>query len=190
MARKNCQTCGRAQAVCLCPWLQKIENPINLTVLRHGSEVDHALNTVEIIKSCLTNITVIDGEVFEPISGAVLIYPGETAKPLEDVSFESPAKTYILLDGTWRKTRKMIYLNPWLMDLPQVTLPALKSNYILRKKSPEGFSTLEAAVSLFTQLEQNTPKYEPLLLAMQQMLKYQIEFMGEETFEKHFKDRL
>ena len=83
----------------------------------------------------------------------------------------------------------MLYLNPWLDDLPKVSLPSMKSSYILRKKSPEGFSTLEAVVGLLCHSDPVKDKYSPLLAAMNQMMQFQIDRMGEEIFQKHFGSR-
>ena len=189
MSRLKCSACGRPQAVCLCPWISSIDNKFHITVLRHKSETSHALNTTEILNLSLSNITVIDGEIFEEIENAALIFPSDYSQQIEDVS-ELNFKTFILLDGTWRKARKIIYLNPWLEKLPAISLPAVKSSYILRKKSPEGFSTLEATVSLLSQLENDENKFTPLLKTMNQMLQFQIDRMGKETFDKHFGSRL
>ena len=91
MKRRKCEKCGRALKVCLCPWLTDIDNQHAILILRHKSEVKHALNTVEILKRCLTNITVLDGEVFDGSeclrSGftPVLIFPGEGAQQVDEL---------------------------------------------------------------------------------------------------------
>ena len=73
----------------------------------------------------------------------------------------------IVLDATWRKSRKMLYRNPPLHRLPRLSLKGLpSSSYRIRKAhSPEQLSTLEATCAALTQLEGNTKKYQPLLAA-------------------------
>lgn len=53
----------------------------------------------------------------------------------------------ILLDGTWRKAKKMWMLNPWLHDLPSWHFGQPPENqYRMRKTNLEhSLSTLEAA---------------------------------------------
>ena len=198
MKRRKCEKCGRAQKVCLCSWLTEIDNRHAVLVLRHKSEVKHALNTVEILKNCLTNITVLDGEVFDeekcllPGFIPILLFPGEDAQKLEELPGQNEKVRYlfIVIDGTWKKARKIIYLNSFLQKLPKVELTLDKSRYILRKKAPEGFSTLEAVAGLLGQLEGDEEKFKPLYKALDQMMQFQIEAMGKEVFERHFSGRL
>ena len=73
----------------------------------------------------------------------------------------------VILDGTWRKSRKMFYENPLLQALPRLALVDTPlSQYIIRKAhKPEQLSTLEAAGYALMQLERNSEKYHPLLNA-------------------------
>ena len=73
----------------------------------------------------------------------------------------------IVLDGTWRKSRKMLVLNLALQQLPRLSLaPLLASRYLIRKAHRPGqLSTLEATCAALAQLEGNTGKFEPLLKA-------------------------
>ena len=73
----------------------------------------------------------------------------------------------IVLDGTWRKSRKMLYLNPFLQQLPRLSLTPLQaSRYLIRQAHRPGqLSTLEATCAALAQLEGDTGKFEPLLNA-------------------------
>jgi DTW domain-containing protein YfiP len=73
----------------------------------------------------------------------------------------------IVLDGTWRKSRKMLYLNPLLQKLPRLPLANVPaSQYAIRKAhSAAQLSTLEAACYALMQLEDSDEKYRPLLTA-------------------------
>ncbi|BBP46601.1 hypothetical protein THMIRHAS_19740 [Thiosulfatimonas sediminis] len=69
---------------------------------------------------------------------------------------EQPQPIQILvLDGTWRKTYKLLQLNPRLAELPRIQLaPQQASKYRIRKqKNALSLSTLEAVGQLLTQLE-------------------------------------
>ena len=73
----------------------------------------------------------------------------------------------IVLDGTWRKSRKMLHLNPPLQQLPRLSLQGLPAaRYLIRKAHRPGqLSTLEATCAALAQLEGNPDKFEPLLKA-------------------------
>ena len=73
----------------------------------------------------------------------------------------------IVLDGTWRKSRKMLYLNPLLQHLPRLALRNMPaSGYRIRKAhKPDQLSTLEATCAALAQLEGNAEPFAPLLAA-------------------------
>jgi DTW domain-containing protein YfiP len=52
----------------------------------------------------------------------------------------------VVLDGTWRNTRELMLLNPWLATLPVLGLAgSSQSEYVLRKSQHQaGLSTIEA----------------------------------------------
>jgi DTW domain-containing protein len=73
----------------------------------------------------------------------------------------------IVLDGTWRKSRKMLYLNPLLHALPRLALRDMPaSSYRIRKAhKPDQLSTLEATCAALAQLESDAGRFAPLLRA-------------------------
>src|SRR5205809_1132418 len=73
----------------------------------------------------------------------------------------------IVLDGTWRKSRKMLYLNPLLQHLPRLSLQGMPaSNYRIRKAhKPDQLSTLQATCAALMQLERRVEPFQPLLRA-------------------------
>ncbi len=60
----------------------------------------------------------------------------------------------VVLDGTWRKSRKMLYLNSVLQRLPRLPLTDLPpSHYLIRKAHlPNQLSTLEASCHALARL--------------------------------------
>jgi len=191
LKRAKCPACERPEKVCLCPWLEKVDNKFPIIVLRHKSEAGHALNTVNILKKSLENITVYDGETFSPEiipKKSFLIYPGEDSQSFKESPLDQKS-TLVLLDGSWKKTRKIIYLNPWLEELPKVSLPFQSSRYFLRKQREDGFSTLEAAHSALSYLEPKN-NFEPLLNCLDKMMELQSKFIGAEKMSEHFGERM
>ena len=61
----------------------------------------------------------------------------------------------VLLDGTWRKSRKMLHLNPALSTLPRLALPpSTPSGYHIRKaQAPGQLSSFEAGMLALAQLQ-------------------------------------
>ncbi len=73
----------------------------------------------------------------------------------------------VVLDGTWRKSRKMLHLNPLLQHLPRLSLHDLPaSHYLIRKAHrPDQLSTLEATCAALEQLDGYAGRTAALLAA-------------------------
>lgn len=87
----------------------------------------------------------------------------------------APATRLIVLDGTWRKSRKMLALNPLLQALPRLALtPTAPSRYLIRKAHQPGqLATLEATCLALSQLEGFAARYAPLLAAFERHMAAQ-----------------
>ncbi len=85
----------------------------------------------------------------------------------------------VVIDATWRKSRKMLYLNPVLQSLPRMTLiGAPPSIYTIRKAHRENqLSTLEATCYALPQLETREVDYAPVLMAMRRFVAQQSAFV-------------
>lgn len=170
--------------------------PYRVLLLQHPSEVNHALNTARLAALGLNNAELIVGEVFDdlpkllncPGYQARLLFPAEDAQPLQAYSSAPDEQPLLLVvpDGTWRKARKLLHLNPLLAALPQVTLAAgAVSRYRLRKApGPGALSTIEAIVQALQTLEAPT-SFEPLLKPFEALIDGQIAAMGEEVFQRN-----
>lgn len=112
-----------------------------------------------------------EGKAIQPI----LLYPdtSEDGRIEKSPAFIPPSTDatiqlrLIVLDGTWRKSREMLYLNRLLQQLPRLPLSDLPaSHYRIRKAhKPDQLSTFEASCYALIQLEKNSEKYQPLLQA-------------------------
>lgn len=201
MPRAQCPRCLRPQTHCLCSLIPQMDSRTRVLLLQHPSEVNHALNTAKLAALGLSNAELRVGEVFDDLAEwlnppgyqARLLFPGDDAQPIG--ASESPDERVPLLlvvpDGTWRKVRKMLHLNPLLAQLPRVTLPdGAVSRYRLRKApGPGALSTLEAIVQALEILE--APRsYAPLLRPFEALIDRQIEAMGIETYQRNHAGRL
>ncbi len=198
MSRIQCPRCLRPQTHCLCPLIPRLDSRTRVLLLQHPSEVNHALNTARLAALGLTNAELIVGEVFEDLPAllnrpgyrARLLFPADDAQPIEAYGESDEPLLLVVPDGTWRKARKMLHLNPLLAALPRVTLAeGGVSRYRLRKApGPGALSTIEAIVQALQTLEA-AASFEPLLKPFEALIEGQIAAMGEETFQRNHGDR-
>ncbi|AXJ03872.1 DTW domain-containing protein [Pseudomonas fluorescens] len=194
MSRPQCPRCLRPQTHCLCPLIPSLDSRTRVLLLQHPSEVNHALNTARLAALGLNNAELIVGEVFEdlptllnrPGYRARLLFPAEDAQPMQTYAASDEPLLLVVPDGTWRKARKMLHLNPLLAALPRVTLAeGGVSRYRLRKApGPGALSTIEAIVQALQTLEAPA-SFDPLLKPFEALIEGQIAAMGEETFQRN-----
>ncbi|PWE39711.1 tRNA-uridine aminocarboxypropyltransferase [Pseudomonas prosekii] len=194
MPRIHCPRCLRPQTHCLCPLIPRLDSRTRVLLLQHPSEVNHALNTARLAALGLTNAELIVGEVFEDLPSllnrpgyqARLLFPTDDAQSLQAYAENALPLLLVVPDGTWRKARKMLHLNPLLAALPRVTLAdGGVSRYRLRKApEPGALSTVEAIVQALQVLEAPT-SFEPLLKPFEALIEGQIAAMGEEVFQRN-----
>ncbi|MBX9714871.1 MAG: DTW domain-containing protein [Pseudomonadaceae bacterium] len=195
-ARARCGRCQRPQSHCLCALIPQLQSRTRVLILQHPEESRHALNTARLAALGLINGELQVGEQFadlaswlaDPAYQACLLFPGDDAQPLATVAASASERPLLLVvpDGTWRKARKLLYLNPLLAALPRVCLPTgLESRYRLRKAPMAGaLSTLEAIVVALEALE--TPQsFAALLQPFEALIDGQIAAMGEPTYQRN-----
>jgi DTW domain-containing protein YfiP len=167
--------------------------------VQHPDEAKHALNTARLAALGLCNSELLVAEqlpqlaelLANPAYHACLLFPGPDAQPLSAANQPlagSDGRPLLLVvpDGTWRKARKLLYLNPLLAGLPRVALPeGLSSRYRLRKAPMAGaLSTLEAIVTALNLLEA-PQSFDPLLKPFEALIEGQIAAMGADTFARN-----
>lgn len=194
MSRAQCARCVRPQTHCLCQLIPQLDSYTRVLLLQHPSEVNHALNTARLAALGLTNAELRVGEVFEDLQAllnppgyqACLLFPGEGAQLLQPGIAGDRKLLLVVPDGTWRKARKLLHLNPLLAQLPRVTLPeGAQSRYRLRKApGPGALSTVEAIVQALEILETPT-SFAPLLHPFEALIEGQIEAMGADTYQRN-----
>lgn len=185
--RAVCAVCLRAQAACICHWVRPVASSAELLILQHPMEVSNAKGSARLLHLCLANSSMLVGEQFPEEAlraavhgggrAAVLLYPDTPehaslglppAPALDPGWLRHPAELrVVVLDGTWRKSRKMLYLNPLLQGLPRLALSDLPaSQYAIRKAhAPDQMSTLEASCYALMRVEGQAEKFQPLLHA-------------------------
>ena len=118
---------------------------------------------------------------------SILLYPDSPQAPMTGMPAPAAAVALdvpdlsrtrlIVLDGTWRKSRKMLYLNPLLQQLPRLALRDMPaSHYRIRKAhKPDQLSTLEATCAALAQMDGNAEAWVPLLAAFDGFVSQQSE---------------
>lgn len=155
--------------------------------MQHKSEEKQAKGTAGLLALGLDKCQVFVGENFsddaqlnillnEPGYETFLLYPGEAsdvAAPLEDLTKRNVR--LVVLDGTWKKAYKILQLSKNLHGLSQITLPEnFTSEYRIRKHhDPRGLSTLESVVHSLSILENDTDKYQNILIGFKQFNDFQ-----------------
>jgi DTW domain-containing protein YfiP len=187
---------------CLCAALpqQAIANRWPVHILQHRQEQDHALNTARIavlgLGQCQLH-TVTDAPVEDTLpaalraelDNALLIYPGPQSRDIAELEpHEVGMRPLLLLDASWRKSRRLLLTSPWLQALSRISVDLqAPSRYRLRREPAKNYcSSLEALCAVLTSLEHDGQKYAPLLAAMDGMIDQQIEQMGAATFRRNY----
>lgn len=192
-----CATCLRPQQTCICQWITALPHTVELLILQHPLEVANAKGSARLLHLSLPGSQLVVGETFAPAELAsllagknnLLLYPdtaderslGIAAPPPLDPDWigQAPALRLVVLDGTWRKSRKMLYLNPLLQQLPRLPLrDTPPSHYLIRKAhAPDQLSTLEATCYALMQLENAPARFQPLIDAFDGFVAQQLRYV-------------
>ena len=179
--RPLCAQCQRPLRACLCRWVTATFNRVPLLVLQHPLEHGHAKGSLPLLRLSLSACRIETAELFSAEQqarwqqpGTWLLYPGAAAGEVLPPAPDD-VRQLVLLDGTWRKTRKLLHMNPLLQQLPRYALPAPPpSRYAIRKaQQPDQRSTLEAACLALGALEQRPAHYAALLQAFSNWVEAQ-----------------
>ncbi|NVI81727.1 DTW domain-containing protein [Janthinobacterium rivuli] len=195
--RARCPACLRAASSCICRWIAPVAHAVDVLILQHPLEVHNAKGSARLLHLSLPNSRMLTGEQFAPDTLAgllagkhnVLLYPdtpgdrslGIAPPPALDpaILLDPTLLRLVVLDATWRKSRKMLYLNPLLQQLPRLPLrdtPA--SHYLIRKAhAPDQLSTLEATCYALMQLEQDEARFVPLITAFDGFVAQQLSYV-------------
>ena len=118
--RASCAACLRAQSACICGFVRHVALPAALLILQHPLEVGNAKNSARLLHMCVQGSVLAVGEAFDPVEldmllhaggrTPVLLYP-ETpgvASLALDSAIPPEQSLIVVLDATWRKSRKML----------------------------------------------------------------------------------
>ena len=170
--RLRCATCALPARTCVCALVAPVRNDVDVLVLQHPDEQHEAKNSARLLRLSLARCRVVVGETFDllalldrDVSGVALLYPSDTSPGVPRSPDALPTRL-VVLDGTWRKSLRMLHANPLLQSLPRWNISSARpSRYAALRKArvPSQLSTLEAACAALADIEQAPARYEPLL---------------------------
>lgn len=207
--RLTCEQCFRPLNACICRWITPTAHAVEVVLLQHPLEEHSAKGSARLLHLSLARSRMVKGEVFaepelqallrEPFASdiatthdakqAILLYPQSTddrsTPPIvtpEMLSDPSHLRL-IVLDGTWRKSRKLLHLNPLLRTLPRLSLNEVPpSRYLIRKAHRANqLSTLEATCFALAHIEGDAERFDPLLRAFDGFVAQQMGYRPDIT---------
>lgn len=200
MSRPECPACRRPAGFCYCSRIHRISNRWPVFILQDKREARHAIGTARIARLSLRQAEMVEinpdrddiGDNIlstgfgRPLSDPVLIYPGEEAQPLSELSMAVP-RDLLFIDAEWKRSRKFLHVFPELAGLPRFSLDnPPPSRYRIRKEpAPQAVSTLEAIVATLHQLEPEQD-FSSLLATMDWMIDQQIAHMGANIYDANY----
>ena len=181
--RAYCEHCQYPLNTCICDAVIRVNCDCHVSILQDPTETKHAKNTARLAQLLLPNAVVHVGQMPQDFTAVMdhmkrhpktlLVYPSDSAVSLTDKSVDWSAYRHILvLDGTWRKAKKMWLSNPWLHSLYSCSIaPQQGSAYHIRKRPDEkSLSTLEAIAATLNVID-NVP-LEPFTRILNAMQKH------------------
>lgn len=184
---------------------------VEVVILQHPLEVENAKGSARLLHLCLPHSRLVTGEAFDQAAlqalltapldpfatapgrkQAILLYPdtpqdqalGLSVPPLlASAVLRDPAQLrLIVLDGTWRKSRKMLYQNPLLQCLPRLALRDMSASHYLMRKAhlPDQRSTLEATCAALMQLEGSDEQFAPVMTAFDGFVAQQMGYQAKQ----------
>lgn len=160
---KRCSVCGVGESFCICSIQPTVKLPFQLTILSNPEEFIKPTNTAKLLKNSYSETDIIEWKRKEPPLNLIeslkdqkihpyVLYPANNALTFDEIDFSNFKKgskiRIILLDGTWKQSRKMYNHSDYLQNLPALKLVTeTKSQYQLRNQRGLGrLSTIESVI--------------------------------------------
>ncbi|MCU4677459.1 DTW domain-containing protein [Catenovulum sp. 2E275] len=172
--QKRCSQCLLADFACICEWKKTVNTKLDVILLMHTDEILKPTNTGRLISDILPDNcfafewarTEPDPKLLallnDPKRFVIIVYPAQQTR----ASYSTPPNelvngkklTLVVIDGTWRQSKKIFNLSQWLQSFPTLDLNiAAQANYGLRKAPhPDQLSTAEAGAIALAQCNEQT----------------------------------
>lgn len=212
MNRGRCPHCRLASPACVCRYVDQQDNRYPVLILQHPDESQKPLGTAKLIQLGLAKCLIINqlNLSFEQyrsalaelgMTSALLLHHLYRPEMQRDVQIDlsstmqelkvAPNGLFfdglVLVDGTFRNVRELFLVNEWLNDLPRLVMKNTKpSRYRLRKSNVnDALSSIEAVSEILERIDTSFCA-DRLLKPFEQMIEYQIQRMGRDTFHQNY----
>lgn len=160
----RCPRCMLLSAWCMCELIgEATPSKPEVLVVRHHWEAFKSTGTARLAALALSNLRILDmaaenpqpiREALRGLEDAWLLYPDGKASGSIG---ETRPRTLVVLDGTWKQTRKMLRRLPELARLPRFSLPPAPSDEnrdrLREAPRPGARSTLESIADALSELD-------------------------------------
>ncbi|HSB21174.1 MAG TPA: tRNA-uridine aminocarboxypropyltransferase [Anaeromyxobacteraceae bacterium] len=183
--RPTCLRCLRPAASCVCLPGPPLASRSRVAILQHPREARLAICSAWMTRLALENAELHCGVLFgdrarvrqlASTPGAALLFPGEGATPAA-VRAADPPPVLLVLDGTWHQADRMLQRNPFLADLPRISVSSERpSGYgdLRREPGPGTLPTIEAVALALGALERDPARFEPMREAFRRAVEQQL----------------
>lgn len=188
--RARCPHCLRPLPACYCSALVQLKNRIRLLIIQHPLEAKHPFNTGRMAQLCLVNSELIVAEQLDDkqladilATPSALLYPSLPWLPAStvigdaDSAGDGDIQQLIVVDATWRKSKKILHLHPALQQLPRLSLQlSEKTRYqtVRTDTVSGGLATIEGIAAAMELLESDQG-YRAMLQPFEKMIALQID---------------
>ncbi len=174
-ARTECQQCLRA--LCICHLSQMQSNRLRLLIWQHPDEARHVKGSARLLHLCLKNSHILVAKSVsaedlakacevDNLQSAALLYPSAAVGEFKAAQLATAAaiNCLVLIDASWRDSRKILRDNPYLLDLPRYSLRHdYPGRYQIRKAHKPGqLSSMEAGLYALQELAPGDIAYQAL----------------------------
>ena len=203
MPREICSNCERPISVCFCNEIKVFSNQVKLIILQHPDETKHPLGTAKMAQLSFKNSHLFIGEEFNSNKElnkllkinngpSAILYPHKDA--IEISQFDTKTnpqdqveeiQNLIVLDGTWRKAKRIFEKTDFLKELKFLSLNIkTDQKYKIRKAPKAGLlSTLEASAMALSVLDRSD--YSDSTDVLEKQVAKHIKHMGQ-LYEKNY----
>ncbi len=198
IGRPTCYGCCRPRSHCVCKLVEPFEAHCRILILQHPHERRKYHSTTRILRAALSNCRLLRGIIFDEslltdeLAGqsAFLLFPTKSAQDCRTITL-SVNSTVVVIDGTWEEARKIVFRNPILHTLPQITFSdSVHSNYRIRKQPRDNYlSTLESITHLLKVNAESdgnsafSARYDQLTHGFNQMVEQQLRYFPRHALD-------
>ncbi|MEE4246792.1 MAG: tRNA-uridine aminocarboxypropyltransferase [Kangiellaceae bacterium] len=166
---KRCPVCALSEKHCVCEFIQPSNCDIDFVIIMHNDEIYKPTNTGKLIGDLFPknshffcyDRTQPEPELLrlinDPNRQCIILFPADEDSERE-IMTQLPVSsnktiTLIVLDATWRQSRRMFNSAKWLQNIPAVRLrPAETAAYLTRKTNHADYLSTAESVALCLQL--------------------------------------